>query len=128
MAGLDLPQLPAGWIYEGWTVIDGMPVTSGKFDITSGEVDMYDGYSSQENPGPPFPGEDYLMNAPRGLTFPTDISGGIAVISVEPYPDNSPEPFAIKPLAGMIPADAMDHYTYMMDLNAASFPSGMAKK
>jgi hypothetical protein len=128
MAGLDLPQLPVGWVYEGWTVIDGMPVSSGKFDMVSGVADMFDGYSSQENPGPPFPGEDYLMNAPSGLTFPTDISGGYAVISVEPYPDNSPEPFAIKPLAGMIPSDAMDHKTYMMDLNAASFPSGMAKK
>lgn len=92
------------------------------------EVDMFDGFSSQENPGPPFPGEDYLMNAPSGLSFPTDISGGFAVISVEPYPDNGPEPFAIKPLASMIPTDAMDHYTYMMDLNPSSFPTGMAKK
>ncbi len=127
MSGLDLPMLPDGWIYEGWTVIDGTPVTSGKF-MKAMEVDMFDGFSSQENPGPPFPGEDYLMNAPSGLSFPTDISGGYAVISVEPYPDNGPEPFAIKPLAGMIPTDAMDHYTYMMDLNAASFPTGMAKK
>ena len=128
MEGLDLPILPDGWIYEGWTVIDGVPVTSGKFMDTSGMVDKFDGYSSQENPGPPFPGEDYLMNAPSGLSFPTDISGGVAVISVEPYPDNGAEPFAIKPLAGMIPADAMDHETYMMDLNPGSFPTGMAKK
>lgn len=128
MQGLNLPELPAGWIYEGWTVIDGVPVTTGTFMKTSDMVDNFDGYSSQENPGPPFPGEDFLMNAPGSLTFPTDISGGIAVISVEPYPDNGPEPFAIKPLVGMIPADAMDHKTYMMDLNAASFPTGMAKK
>lgn len=126
--GLMLPALPDGWIYEGWTVIDGVPVTSGKFMNSSGEVDMFDGYSSQENPGPPFPGEDYLMNAPKGLSFPTDISGGFAVISVEPYPDNGPEPFAVKPLAGMIPTDAMDHTTYMMDLNSGSFPTGMVKK
>lgn len=128
MEGLDLPELPAGWIYEGWTVINGVPVTTGTFMETSGMADNFDGYSSQENPGPPFPGEDFLMNAPGSLTFPTDISGGIAVISVEPYPDNGPEPFAIKPLVGMIPADAMDHKTYMMDLNAASFPTGIATK
>lgn len=128
MAGLDLPTLPAGWIYEGWTVINGVPVTSGKFNMTSGSVDMFDGYSSTENPGPPFPGEDYLMNAPKGLSFPTDISGGIAVISVEPYPDNGPEPFAIKPLVGMIPANALDHTTYMMGLNSSSFPTGVAMK
>ena len=128
MTGLTLPDLPNGWIYEGWTVIDGVPVTSGKFNMVSGVVDMFDDYSSTENMGPPFPGEDYLMNAPSGVSFPTDISGGFAVISVEPYPDNGPEPFAIKPLAGMIPSDAMDHKTYMMDLNAASFPTGTAKK
>lgn len=128
MQGLNLPMLPAGWIYEGWTVIDGVPVTTGTFMETSEMADNFDGYSSQENAGPPFPGEDFLMNAPGSLTFPTDIAGGVAVISVEPYPDNGPEPFAIKPLVGMIPADAMDHTTYMMDLNAASFPTGMAKK
>lgn len=128
MAGLTLPTLPAGWIYEGWAVIDGVPVTSGKFMDISGAADLFDGFSSQENPGPPFPGEDYLMNAPSGFSFPTDLSGGYAVISVEPYPDNGPEPFALKPLAGMIPTDAMDHVTYMMDVNAASFPTGMAKK
>ncbi len=127
MKGLELPTLPAGWIYEGWTVINGVPVTSGKFMMPSG-VDMFDGFSSMENPGPPFPGEDYLMNAPSGVTFPTDIKGGTTVISVEPYPDNSDAPFAIKPLAGMIPADAMDHKTYMMGLNAGSFPTGTAKK
>ena len=128
MEGLNLPELPAGWMYEGWTVIDGVPVTTGTFLETSGMVDNFDGNSSQENPGPPFPGEDFLMNAPGNLTFPTNISGGIAVISVEPYPDNGPEPFAIKPLVGMIPADAMDHKTYMMDFSSASFPTGTATK
>ena len=127
MKGLNLPTLPAGWIYEGWTVINGVPVTSGKFMMGEG-VDMFNGFSSTENPGPPFPGEDYLMAAPKGLSFPTDISGGFAVISVEPYPDNDPAPFAIKPLAGMIPEDATDHMTYMMGLNPGSFPTGMAKK
>ncbi|MDX1285100.1 MAG: hypothetical protein R3182_08815 [Draconibacterium sp.] len=128
MAGLTLPTLAEGWIYEGWTVINGIPVTTGKFMQPSGEADLFDGYSSQENDGPPFPGEDFLMYAPNGLSFPTDISGGYAVISVEPYPDNSPEPFAIKPLLVEIPKDAMVHTTYMMDLNPASIPTGMAKK
>ena len=30
-AGLSLPTLPNGWQYEGWAVIDGIPVTTGKF-------------------------------------------------------------------------------------------------
>lgn len=126
-AGLNLPALPAGWIYEGWTVINGMPVTTGKF-MDVADYDMYDFFSSTENPGPPFPGEDYIMNAPYGLTFPTNLQGGVAVISVEPYPDNGSEPFAIKPLVGMIPADAAVHFNYGMGTNPGSFPTGTAMR
>lgn len=123
--GLSLPTLPAGWKYEGWTVINGTPVTSGTF-LSVSDFDDADPYSSTMA-GPPFPGEDYLVNAPSALTFPTDISGGMAVISVEPYPDNSSTPFTLKPLVGSIPADAMDHTNYDMGLNA-SFPTGTATK
>ena len=126
-AGLDLPSLPDGWIYDGWAVINGMPVTSGKF-MDVDDFDLLDIFSSTENPGPPFPGEDYIMNAPNGLSFPTNLQGGVAVISVEPYPDNGSEPFAIKPLVGGIPADAADHYNYTMGLNSASFPTGTAMR
>ncbi|MCW8849823.1 MAG: hypothetical protein OQJ81_07580 [Melioribacteraceae bacterium] len=124
--GLDLPTLPAGWKYEGWTVINGVPVTSGTFTSVT-EVDDADPFSSTQ-PGPPFPGEDYLVNAPNGLTFPTDLSGGTAVISIEPDPDNSPNPFTLKPLVKMIPTEAADHVTYNMDKNLGSFPTGTASK
>lgn len=124
--GLDLPMLPAGWKYEGWTVIDGQPVTSGTFTAVA-EVDDDDPFS-QSMDGPPFPGEDYLLNAPSGLTFPTDLSEGTAVISIEPDPDNSPNPFTLKPLVGSIPAMAKDHMTYDMGQNLNSFPTGTASK
>ncbi len=124
--GLTLPTLPAGWKYEGWTVIDGQPVTSGKFTAVD-MVDEDDSFSSTE-PGPPFPGEDYLMNAPSGLTFPTDLSNGTGVISIEPDPDNSPNPFTLKPLVATIPDMAMDHLTYDMSQNLGSFPTGTASK
>lgn len=122
--GLTLPTLPAGWKYEGWTVINGMPVTSGTFTDVM-DFDEADPFSSTL-PGPPFPGEDYVANAPAGLTFPTDIAGGTAVISIEPSPDDDPSPYTLKPLVGMIPANAVDHTTYMMSLNLSSFPTGTA--
>ncbi|MGB5289780.1 MAG: hypothetical protein WBQ32_13415 [Ignavibacteriaceae bacterium] len=120
--GLFLPALPAGWKYEGWTVINGMPVTTGTFTSAT-VVDDADPYSSTM-PGPPFPGEDFLINAPMGLTFPTDIAGGTAVISIEPDPDNSSNPFTLKPLVGDIPMNATDHFNYNMSTNLSSFPSG----
>ena len=124
-AGLTLPNLPTGWKYEGWAVISGMPVTTGTFTAVD-MVDEADPYSGPD-PGPPFPGEDFLVNAPPGLTFPTDLSGMTGVISIEPDPDNSTAPFLLKPLVAGIPSNAMDHVTYMMDSNVAnSFPTGTA--
>ena len=120
--GLFLPTLPDGWKYEGWTVINGVPVSTGTFTSAT-VVDDADPYSDTM-PGPPFPGEDFLFNAPTGLTFPTDISGGVAVISIEPSPDNSTAPFTLKPLVGNIPTNAVDHTTYSMITNLSSFPSG----
>jgi hypothetical protein len=124
VAGLSLPTLPAGWVYEGWAVINGTPVTSGTFSSVS-SADASAPFSGPQ-PGPPFPGEDYLENAPSGLTFPTNLSGGMAVITVEPVPDDSPAPFTLKPLTGAIPANAADHMTFSMTLNSASFPTGTA--
>jgi hypothetical protein len=129
-AGLSLPDLETGWVYEGWVVNAGTPLTSGRFTSPE-DFDLFDGYSSTE-PGPPFPGEDYLVNAPMGLTFPIDLSDGesLAVISVEPdLNSNDPTgdaPFVIKPLVGNIPLGAQDHINYQMDQNLASVPSGTA--
>jgi hypothetical protein len=126
MAGLSLPTLPTGWIYEGWTVINGIPLTTGKF-MDENMADMAAPFSGPL-PGPPFPGEDYIMNAPAGLSFPTDLSGSKIVLTIEPYPDNSPMPFFLKPLAGDVPANAMEHTTYSMMNISSMLPSGTVKR
>ena len=125
-AGLDLPTLPAGWAYEGWVVTGGQPVTTGRFTA----VDMADLLAPFSGPtaGPPFPGEDFLINAPAGLAFPTDLAGGLAVISIEPEPDDSPAPYTLKPLMGGIDATAVDHVTYSIpNMADATFPTGIAR-
>lgn len=125
--GLDLPALPEGWEYEGWAVINGTPVTTGKFtDLAA--ADAFDGFSGTMG-GPPFPGEDFLTNAPSGLSFPTDLTSTTIVISVEPSPDNSAAPFALKPLVGQVPSDAADHTSYQMGNNAvATNPTGTVNR
>lgn len=121
-AGLSLPTLPAGWIYEGWAVIDGIPVTTGTFSA----VDMPDSFNGFSGMGdvPPYPGEDFLVNAPSELTFPVDLSGMLNVISIEPVPDDSPTPFSLKPLIGHIPNDAEDHKVYDMLLHLENLATG----
>jgi hypothetical protein len=86
-------------------------------------ADGFGGYSGT-NGAPPFPGEDFLVNAPAGLSFPVDIRGGNVVISVEPVPDNSAAPFLLKPLAHMPAAVAAVHSALSMNQNLASIPSG----
>lgn len=127
-AALDLPELPAGWMYEGWAVIDGVPVTTGKFTSVS-EADKSAIYSETTAAGPAFPGEDFLLNAPANVSFPTDLAGKTVVISVEPNPDNSDAPFTLKPLVGNVPASAIDHTLYTMENNATgSNPTGTATR
>ncbi len=123
--GLSLPSLPSGWAYEGWAVIDGVPVSTGTFTDANGADNAapFSGHSA----GPPFPGEDFLMNAPAGLTFPTNLRSGTAVISIEPVPDNSTDPFLLKPLVAPIDSNAATHMVIDMNQNL-SFPTGTATK
>jgi len=126
VAGLtNLPAL-TGWKYEGWAVMNGTPISTGTFSSASVADDnaatsMFKGDAGN---GPGYPGEDFLQNAPSGLTFPTDLKGATIVISVEPYPDNSPMPFTFKPLAHVVPANAANHTAISMGAGPLSSLSG----
>lgn len=124
-AGLDLPELGKGWQYEGWVVIDGIPVSTGKFYGPEGS-DLSSFYSGPLK-GKAFPGEDFIMNAPGNLKFPLSLFGKTAVISVEPFPDNSTKPFVLKPLAAVIKDDGTFSGTLANNI-ANSFPSGSASR
>lgn len=122
-----MPELEqaSGWRYEGWIVVDGTPLSTGTF-TSFDAVDSGNLFSGTENnDGPPIPGEDFLLNAPDGITFPLDLRGKTTVISLEPYPDNSAAPFAIKPLLSAIATDAATApTTHDFGQNLSSFPSG----
>ena len=122
-AGLDLPALPDGWHYEGWAVIDGVPVTTGRF-VDPATADDFDGFSGDQG-GPPFPGEDFIVNAPDGLVFPTDLTQASIVISVEPEPDDSPAPFPILPLVSKVADGIGDHQVQSFGIGRAA-PTGVA--
>lgn len=122
VAALELPPLPTGWVYEGWAVIDGMPITTGRF-LSAVGADQSAPFSGP-NAGPSYPGEDFLINAPMGLTFPADLSGATIVISIEPENDDSPAPFALKPLIYTVPQDAEHAVSYPLTNQAlATFPT-----
>jgi hypothetical protein len=119
-ASLTLPTLPAGWAYEGWVVVADIPTTTGRFPDGTAEDDDGAGPDAGEDGYPPFPGQDYIDPA-------LVLIGGLAVISIEPEPDDSPNPFALKPLVDSDITDEGIGVTQDMENNAAaSNPAGMA--
>ncbi len=48
MPTLDLPELPTGWTYEGWVVVDGEPISTGTFDF--GDAPDSDGAGASAGP------------------------------------------------------------------------------
>jgi hypothetical protein len=124
-AGLKLPELFSSWRYEGWVEINGTLVSTGRFIDTEG-ADLFSEYSSTGN-GYPFPGEDFLQNAPVGLTFPTNLSGQKVYISLERNDglNSGVAPFAVL-LSGNIPASAQDGVSYLMVKTNNSVPGGSA--
>ena len=126
-----LPTLEAGWKYEGWVVVDGVgPLTTGtftSFDTLDDNAGAVTSFGGTENVGPPIPGEDFFNNVPVGFTFPLDLRGRTIVISVEPSPDNSPNPFLLKPLVGTAGNDTAPT-TYDLGFSNSSFPTGSVSR
>ena len=102
---LTLPELPSGWIYEGWVVIDGRPLSIGQF--TAGdEADDFSGFSATEFPAPEVPGEDFVENAPDDLEFPLSLAGATVLVTIEAEADDNAKPFNLVVLSGVVPDDA----------------------
>lgn len=115
---LELPALPEGWVYEGWVAGAEGPVSTGRFTMAAGADSDGAGPDGGMEDFPPFPGQDFVDPA-KVLT-----SGYAAVISVEPEPDNSAGPFAIKPLMDPNIDDVGAGVLQSMGLNLGSIPSG----
>lgn len=90
---LSLPTLAAGWAYEGWVVVDGAPISTGRFTAADAPDSDGKGSDAGDLDAPPFPGQDFINPA-------LDLTGATVVVSVEPEPDDSAAPFFLKPLVG----------------------------
>ncbi len=134
-SGLTLPMLAPGWVYEGWVVV---PASTGPIPLSTGTFTEFNKPDSgnpfggtANNAGPPVPGEDFLLNAPAGVTFPLDVRGKLIVISIEPKPDNSAAPFLLKPLVKKLPGkddtgrdSTLVRSPYNFDINPDPLPGG----
>ena len=101
---LDLPELRANQVYEGWVVDDctGKKTSTGLFRA-NGAIDS-DSAGRFAGPlalnFPPVPGSDFV-------TLGQDLADGghNVVITIEPYPDSDPNPSGVAVLRINIPAE-----------------------
>ena len=114
-ATLELPELPAGWAYEGWIVGEDGPISTGTFtDVAAADSDA-GGPTAGPGATPGYPGQDFVDPA-------VNLVGTTAVISVEPSPDNSPAPFTLKPLVDLVEDTGAPGILQEMTNNAANTP------
>lgn len=123
--GLSVPSLPAGWMYEGWAVVDvgtpqEMALSTGKFRTAAGR-DMEAMFSGPMQ-GPEVPGEDFVARLPGGLAKVDLTRNSRIVLTVEPDPDDSPAPSRLKPLVQVAP----DKVRTLVNDAPATMPTGMA--
>ena len=123
--GLALPDLGSGWEYQGWVLVDGKYISTGKFSAAD-EADDDNPYSGSYS-SPAFPGEDFLNESPSGFTFPLDLRGATVIVTIEPwdeYDTDEGTPFYLRVLEADISAAATDHQTYFMNTVTGSLPTG----
>lgn len=107
-AGLkNLPTLPPEWRYEGWVANRVVSVngngesvqyfSTGKFSrADSADGDGAGAASDTTRPGFNYPGQDFV----RGTFRPNLLIGSWSfAVTIEPHPDNSPEPFFLRILS-----------------------------
>lgn len=124
-AGLDLPVLYGGWIYEGWVQVNGNYLSTGRFSNPAA-ADLFSGFSGA-SAGYPFPGEDFLNNAPSGFTFPLDLRGAKVLISLERRSgDLTGTAPNIILYSADIPANAVNKKYYDLNFTNNTLPHGYA--
>ncbi len=123
VANFTLPMLDASkWVYEGWVITNGMPISTGRFSAFDMQDD-FNGFSQTGGKsGPNLPGEDFFINAPMGVMFPLDVRNKMVVISVEPAVNDDPAPFLLKPLSAT--AGMMLAQNQSLMINNGAIPSG----
>lgn len=129
LADLRLPALRPGWVYEGWAIIDGQPLTTGRFRQASSR-DLFSGFSARAVTAPAMPGEDFLLDPPvlvfPNLSFPVDLAGDVVQVSIEPdvngVDPTGQGPFGFTILSSDVPRRADPAIPYDLESSADALP------
>jgi len=121
---LELPPLNNVYAYEHYVVINGVPLTMGRF-LSDSLPDFANPFSGSE-PAPAFPGEDFLENAPEGVTFPADLSGARLLLTLEPITSDTADPSQLIVLEAILPAGLVGGEIIQLTNRTVEFPTGRA--
>jgi hypothetical protein len=125
IAGLTLPALPKGWFYQGWIEKDGRKFVTGHFqDIEDFDLDAP--YSDTTATVYEFPGEDFLLNPPDGVTFPLDLQGAKVYITLQPKYDLMGS-YGFRILEGQVTVGSVPGTVYQLQMMTITPPSGTVK-
>ena len=124
LVSLNLPTSPSGFIYQAWVLYQSKPLNVGRFNNPTGK----DSFSNYSGPRafPPFPGEDFLTNAPanQDIKFPLDLADGQALVTVnlEPVTNSGNE------TASALNADPTGEDIFALTLLQSQIPLGLEPK
>lgn len=121
---LQLPPLNNIYAWEHYMVIDGQILSMARF----ASPDLPDFINPFSGPllAPPFPGEDFLFNAPSGIVFPADLEGAHLLLTLEPIFDDTIGPSQLVVLEAFLPAGLQGGEIIELTNRTAGFPTGTA--
>lgn len=134
-AGFALPALPAGWEYATWVADvnsgDPIPMPMGSFFDPANADNDGAGCTAGPDPGMGFPGQDFIVACNSYPVKPNLLKGWTLVLSIEPDPNNGPNPFhSLEPLrtafGGSIPSSLTRREYSPLTNSAAAFPTAVA--
>ena len=113
------------YMFEHFMVINGIPLTMGRFKTTDTR-DLRNPWSGPlTDTAPAVPGEDFVANAPAGFTFPADLSGSRLLVTLEALYGDRVEPSQLIVLEGTLPAVVGGEIIQLTN-QTANFPTGTA--
>lgn len=121
-AGLGLPVLPAGWVYQGWVTRrdSGAVYSTGRF-ANPGVADSDGaGATAGGGSGYPFPGQDFVVAAGNVPVLQVDDGAFGSFVTIEPDPDASADPFFFR----LLDRAAGSGNFYLHQTNLLAMPTG----
>ncbi len=124
--GLNLPDLPANWNYEGWVNYNGTVFSTGKFTKPAA-ADKSSKYGDSTGEAFPFPGEDFIIPDTVTTQLPANLLGlEVGVNLIPPYPPGAEAPYTVTLFSATVPATAKANVVYDLN-NVAQLPEGQLK-